>query len=175
MEDHHHGDGHKKGSLSLFAAVAMAVVKVLGIPALAVAGLWASGSLFETVTQTDQEPIEGIWGFLTATAIGILAYKCFTTITTIGDEVTKPKKNVGRAIMISIGGCVVVNVLVGFAVAKAAILITAIAMDAAVLGALLVTKGGSDPLVLIVLAIGSVLIFGGDWWFLRNKELESNS
>lgn len=281
----------------------MAVVKVLGIAALAVAGLWASGFSFETVTQADQEPSGGVWGFLTATAIGILAYKGFTTITNSGDEVTKPKKNVGRAIMISIGVCVVVYVMVGFAVAgslsldeiinakdyalaeaarpafgdwgvtltvalaivatasgliasvfavsrmlamltdmdlvphrhfgmpgriqkhtlvytvviaavltifldlsriaaigaifyifmdmaihwgvlrhlrkdvgaNAAILITALAMDAAVLGALLVTKGGSDPLVLIVSAVGFVLIFGGEWWFLRNKELESDS
>lgn len=276
----------------------MAVVKVLGIAALAVAGLWASGFSFETVTEADQPPLEGVWGFLTATAIGILAYKGFTTITNDGDEVTEPKKNVGRAIMISIGVCVVVYVLVGFAVAgslsldqiiqardyalaeaarpafggwgvwmtvglaivatfsgitasvfavsrmlamltemelvphrhfgmpgsiqkhtlvytvviaavltifldlsriaaigaifyivmdmaihwgvlrhlrkdveaNAAILIAALVMDAAVLGALLVTKGGSDPLVLIVSAIGFALIFGGEWWFLRNKD-----
>ena len=55
----------------------MAVVKVVGIASLAVAGLWASGLSFETVTQVDQESIEGVWGFLTATAIGILAYKGF--------------------------------------------------------------------------------------------------
>jgi amino acid transporter len=273
----------------------MAVVKVLGIAALAVAGLWASGFSFETVTQVDQQPVEGVWGFLTATAIGILAYKGFTTITNDGDEVTEPKKNVGRAIMISIGVCIVVYVLVAFAVAgslsldeiinakdyalaeaarpafgnwgvwmtvslaivatvsgliasvfavsrmlamltdmqlvphrhfgmpgriqkhtlvytvvlaailtifldlsriaaigaifyivmdmaihwgvlrhlrkdvgaNAAVLIAALVMDAAVLGALLVTKGGSDPLVLIVSAIGFVLIFGGEWWFLK--------
>lgn len=281
----------------------MAVVKVLGIAALAVAGLWASGFSFETVTQVDQQPVEGVWGFLTATAIGILAYKGFTTITNSGDEVTEPKKNVGRAIMISIGVCVVVYILVGFAVAgslsldeiinakdyalaeaarpafgewgvwmtvglaivatvsgliasvfavsrmlamltemelvphrhfgmpgriqkhtlvytvviaavltifldlsriaaigaifyivmdmaihwgvlrhlrkdvgaNAAVLIAALVMDAAVLGALLVTKGGTDPLVLIVSAVGFVLIFGGEWWFLRNKEQESDS
>ena len=95
----------------------MAVVKVLGITTLAVAGLWSSGFSFETVTQVDQKPLEGVWGFLTATAIGILAYKGFTTITNSGDEVTEPKKNVGRAIVISIGVCVVVYILVGFAVA----------------------------------------------------------
>jgi amino acid transporter len=273
----------------------MALVKVLGIAALAVAGLWASGFSFETVRQVDQQPLEGVWGFLTATAIGILAYKGFTTITNSGDEVTEPKKNVGRAIIVSISVCVVLYVLVGFAVAgslgldeiiqakdyalaeaarpafgewgvwmtvglaivatvsgliasvfavsrmlamltdmqlvphrhfgmpgriqkhtlvytvvlaailtifldlsriaaigaifyivmdmaihwgvlrhlrkdvgaNAAVLIAALVMDAAVLGALLVTKGGSDPLVLIVSAIGFVLIFGGEWWFLK--------
>jgi len=281
----------------------MAVAKVVGIAALAVAGLWASGLSFETVTQVDQEPTEGVWGFLTATAIGILAYKGFTTITNSGDEVTEPKKNVGRAIMIAIGVCVVVYILVGFAVAgslsldeiiqardyalaeaarpafgdwgawltvglaivatvsgliasvfavsrmlamltdmklvphrhfgmpgriqkhtlvytvvlaavltifldlsriaaigaifyivmdmaihwgvlrylrkdvgaNAAILIMALVMDGAVLSALLVTKGSSDPLVLIVSAVGFVLIFGGEWWFLRNKNDEGAS
>ena len=75
----------------------MAVVKVLGIFALAVAGLWASGFSFETIAQVDPEPTEGswietTWGFLTATAIGILAYKGFTTITNGGDEVTEPEE-----------------------------------------------------------------------------------
>jgi hypothetical protein len=51
--------------------------------------------------------------------------------------------------------------------ASAAVLIIALALDAAVLGALLVTKGMSDPLVLIISAIGFVLIFGGETWFLN--------
>lgn len=281
----------------------LAVVKVMGIAALAVAGLWVSGFSFETVTQSDLEPLEGVWGFLTATAIGILAYKGFTTITNSGDEVTEPKKNVGRAIMISIGTCVVIYVLVGFAVAgslsldkiisakdyalaeaarpafgrwglwmtvglaivatvsgliasvfavsrmlamltdmelvphkhfgmpgriqkhtlvytvviaavltifldlsriaaigaifyivmdmaihwgvlrhlrrdvgaNAGILIAALVMDAAVLGALLITKGANDPLVLIVTAAGFALIFGGEFWFLRNIRKEGES
>jgi hypothetical protein len=59
--------------------------------------------------------------------------------------------------------------------ANAAVLIAALVMDAAVLGALLVTKGGTDPLVLIVSAVGFALIFGGEWWFLRNQEQESES
>lgn len=277
----------------------MAVVKVLGIAALAVAGLWASGFSFESVTVANEA---SAGGFLTATALGILAYKGFTTITNSGDEVTDPKNNIGRAIIISIGVCVVVYVLVGFAVAgslgldeiikaqdyalaeaarpafgqwgvsltaglaivatvsgiiasvfavsrmlamltemdlvphrhfgmpgrvqkhtlvytvvlaailtifldlsriaaigaifyivmdmtihwgvlrhlrkdveaNALILIAALVMDALVLGALLITKGASDPLVLIVSAIGFVLIFGGEWWFLRARSSESS-
>jgi hypothetical protein len=53
--------------------------------------------------------------------------------------------------------------------ANPAILIAALVMDAAVLGALLVTKGGSDPLVLIVSAVGFVLIFGGEYLFLYRR------
>ena len=94
-----------------------AVIKVAGIVALAGAGLWASGLSFETVTQADPPLGEGLWGFLTATAIGVLAYKGFTTITNDGDELVRPKVNVGRAIMICLGLCVLLYVLVGFAVA----------------------------------------------------------
>jgi amino acid transporter len=47
-----------------------------------------------------------------------LAFKGFTTITNSGSELTDPHRNVGRAIMISIGLCVVIYTLVGFAVAS---------------------------------------------------------
>ena len=56
--------------------------------------------------------------FLGATALGILAFKGFTTITNSGSEVIDPKRNVGRAIIISIAACVVIYTLVGFAVAS---------------------------------------------------------
>ena len=47
-----------------------------------------------------------------------LAFKGFTTITNSGSEVIDPKRNVGRAIIISIAACVVIYTLVGFAVAS---------------------------------------------------------
>lgn len=56
--------------------------------------------------------------FFGATALGILAFKGFTTITNSGSEVKDPKRNVGRAIIISIAACVVIYTLVGFAVAS---------------------------------------------------------
>ena len=56
--------------------------------------------------------------FLGATALGILAFKGFTTITNSGSEVKDPHRNVGRAIVISIAACVVIYTLVGFAVAS---------------------------------------------------------
>lgn len=56
--------------------------------------------------------------FLGATALGILAFKGFTTITNSGSEVIEPHRNVGRAIVISIATCVVIYTFVGFAVAS---------------------------------------------------------
>jgi len=55
-------------------------------------------------------------GFLGAVALGILAYKAFTTITNSGGEIKEPNKNAGRAIIISIAICVVVYLLVILAV-----------------------------------------------------------
>jgi amino acid transporter len=91
-----------------------AVIKVLGVAIFAGAGLWVSGGSSQSVTSIEDA---SVGGFLAATAIGVLAYKGFTTITNSGDEVTEPKKNIGRAITISLLICVVLYLLVGFAVA----------------------------------------------------------
>lgn len=63
-------------------------------------------------------PETSIASFLGATALGILAFKGFTTITNSGSELKDPHRNVSRAIIISISFCVVVYTLVGFAVAS---------------------------------------------------------
>ncbi len=51
-----------------------------------------------------------------AVALGILAYKGFTTITNSGGEIVDPHRNVGRAIIIAIAVCTVIYVLVALAV-----------------------------------------------------------
>ena len=53
---------------------------------------------------------------MASVALSILAFKGFTTITNSGAEVTDPHRNVGRAIVWSIAICVVVYLLVAFAV-----------------------------------------------------------
>lgn len=93
----------------------MALVKVGGIALFAAAGLWLSGFSFETLTEASPESPLG--GFVAATALGILAYKGFTTIANSGSEIVNPHKNVGRAIIISIGICVLVYFAVAMAVA----------------------------------------------------------
>lgn len=91
-----------------------AFIKIAGIAIFAAAGLWISGFTFEGVGSTDQT---SAGGFLSATALALLAYKGFTTITNSGSEITKPEKNIGRSIMISLSICLIVYLLVGFAVA----------------------------------------------------------
>ena len=93
-----------------------AVIKVGGILIFAGVALWAAGFTGETSTQTlvDETTFSG---FLAGVALAILAYKGFTTITNSGGEVKDPHKNVGRAIMISLGICVIVYMLVALSVA----------------------------------------------------------
>lgn len=93
----------------------MAFIKIGGLAFLAVGGLWASGLTFEAIASPREETTFS--GFLGAVALGILAYKGFTTITNSGSEIKNPHKNVGRAIVFSLGICVVVYMLVAFAVA----------------------------------------------------------
>ena len=97
-------------SLSFF----MAFLKIAGIAVFAIAGLWVSGLSFQSVSVNADGSSAS--GFLSAVALAILAYKGFTTITNSGGEITEPHKNVGRAIVISISICVLVYVLVSFAV-----------------------------------------------------------
>lgn len=92
-----------------------AVLKVGGILAFAAAAMWASGFSFEAAAAPSSADYS-FTGFLAGVALAILAYKGFTTITNSGDEVKNPERNVGRAIMISLGLCLAVYIAVAFAV-----------------------------------------------------------
>jgi amino acid transporter len=96
-------------------SIIMAVVKVGGIALFGAAGLWASGISFEATGEARGGNF-GASGFVASVALSILAFKGFTTITNSGAEITDPHRNVGRAIVLSIAICVVVYLLVAFAV-----------------------------------------------------------
>ena len=98
------------GTISKVAAV----LKVGGILVFAGATLWAAGFSFRSASSGAADP--GAGGMLAAVALAILAYKGFTTITNSGDEVEDPHRNVGRSIVISLAICVVVYLLVSWAV-----------------------------------------------------------
>jgi amino acid transporter len=92
----------------------MAFIKIGGLAVLSVGGLYASGFNFESVAVVPKDTTFS--GFLGAVALGILAYKGFTTITNSGGEIENPHKNVGRTIIISLGICVVLYLLLSLAV-----------------------------------------------------------
>lgn len=101
------------GSVGLASKI-MALLKVGGIAAFGVAAFWAGGFSFAP-SQSAEDPIPAT-GFVASVAFAILAFKGFTTITNSGAEVVDPHRNVGRAIVWSIAICVVVYLLVAFAV-----------------------------------------------------------
>lgn len=92
-----------------------AVLKIGGILIFALVALWAAGFAFQPASADVSENASAS-GFLAGTALAILAYKGFTTITNSGDEVVDPNKNVGRAIIVSLLICLVIYLLVCYAV-----------------------------------------------------------
>ena len=97
------------------SAFVMALLKIGGILVFAVGGLWAVGFRFDKVIPSALPDKTGT-DFLSALALSILAYKGFTTITNSGGEIKEPRKNVSRAIVISLIICTVIYMLVAFAV-----------------------------------------------------------
>lgn len=90
------------------------LMKAVGLIMLAIGGLIASGVSLPSMTSSSlgTSPLN----FLGAVAVGVLAFKGFTTITNSGGEITNPHKNVGRAIIISLLICLSVYILVTLAV-----------------------------------------------------------
>jgi len=98
-------------------SIITAILKIGGIVVFAGLALWASGFSFEP--KLGNAPDQSSWGgFLAGVALAILAYKGFTTITNSGDEVQDPETNVGRSIIFSLIICLIIYLLVSFAVAS---------------------------------------------------------
>jgi len=91
-------------------------IKIGGIVLFGVVGVLAADSVEVNISAA--APGASVTRFLGATALGILAFKGFTTITNSGSELKDPKRNLGKAITISIAFCVVIYALVGFAVSS---------------------------------------------------------
>lgn len=99
------------GGISKVAAVA----KIGGILLFGILVPWVAGFSFQPAS-ADSGATTTVTGFLAGVALAILAFKGFTTITNSGDEVKDPERNVGRAISISLAICLVVYLVVAFAV-----------------------------------------------------------
>jgi amino acid transporter len=95
-------------------SLVMATVKIAGITVFGMVTLWVAGLNPESLRPDSADTSPG--SFLAALALTILAYKGFTTITNSGSEVVDPHRNVGRAIVISIGICAIVYLFVALGV-----------------------------------------------------------
>ncbi|MEX0943544.1 MAG: APC family permease [Pseudomonadales bacterium] len=100
-------------------AFALGLVKIVGIIVFGALGIFLvarSGQALESeISLSDAS--DGWTRFIAATALGVLAFKGFTTITNSGSELKNPTRNVGRAIVISIALCIAIYALVGWSVA----------------------------------------------------------
>ncbi len=95
-------------------SLVLALIKIGGIALFGIAALWAGGLHLEASTSISHD--SWLAGFIASIALSILAFKGFTTITNSGAEIVDPHRNVGRTIVYSILICVVVYLLVAFAV-----------------------------------------------------------
>ncbi len=98
------------------SATTTAVLKIVGIAVLAIAGLVGtalSGS--GLLSSTTGEPLDVV-GLLAGTTLCVLAYKGFTTITNQGDDLRDPKKNIARSILFSLLICTVLYLLITISV-----------------------------------------------------------
>jgi len=96
----------------------MALVKIGGIAVFAIGGLWAAGFSFGEAVPSQISGEHSIADYLGALALAVLAYAGFTTITNSGEEIKKPHKNVGRAIIISLAICAIIYLMVALAVSS---------------------------------------------------------
>lgn len=145
-----------------------AVVNIGGLLVFAAIAVAASGISLQTrIVPPSGDPSFGT--FLGGVALAILAFKGFTTITNAGDEVTEPGKNVGRAILM-------MDIALHWGVlrhlhqdvgANRVVLGTAIALDIVALGAFLIVKGSSDPLIVAVSIVSVAVVVAFERFYLR--------
>jgi amino acid transporter len=97
-----------------------AVIKIVGISVLALAGLAVAGfpPVSDWVSSNEQIATGGAFNFVAALALSILAYKGFTTITNQGGDIIDPHRNLGRSIIVSIIICTVIYTLLALSVSS---------------------------------------------------------
>lgn len=95
----------------------ISLIKITGLIIFALAALWATDFTVDGLL-TGRIPDQSAIGLTASIALSLLSFKGFTTITNNGSEITHPKKNVGRAIAISIGLCSILYLLIAWAVSS---------------------------------------------------------
>lgn len=98
------------------SATITAVLKILGIGVLAIAGLVGAGRSGDGFFAQASSDSLDVAGLLAGTTLCVLAYKGFTTITNQGDDIRDPKKNIARSIVISLAICTVLYLLITISV-----------------------------------------------------------
>jgi len=100
------------------SATTTAVLKILGIAVLAIAGLIGAAASGDGLFSKSSGDSPDLAGLLAGTTLAVLAYKGFTTITNQGDDIRDPKQNIARSIVISLLVCSVLYLLITVSVAS---------------------------------------------------------
>lgn len=130
-----------------------AIIKIGGILGFAVLVLWGTGGTIDLMPKSDGTSVSAL-SFVAGIALAILAFKGFTTITNSGGEVSNPHRNVGRAIIISLGICLLVYMAVALAVGSALDIEAIVAAkDFALAEAARPTLGDKGVLFTVVIAV----------------------
>jgi amino acid transporter len=103
--------------IQTFTSIA-SLIKIAGLAVFAIAGLWVVGFTFQPAEGGADLPDPSMASYIAAVALTILSFKGFTTITNSGSEIKQPKKNVGKAITISILISLAVYLLLAWSVSS---------------------------------------------------------
>lgn len=95
------------------------LIKIIGLVVFSLGGFIAANFVVDLAEVDTQAPELMPVHYIAAVALSILAFKGFTTITNNGKEIRHPKKNVGRAIILSIIISLIAYLLIAFAVSSA--------------------------------------------------------
>ncbi len=98
--------------------IVVSLVKIIGLIAFAAAGYYVVSFVPALAASDGTYDGPGALGIVAAVALSVLAFKGFTTITNSGDEIVSPTVNIKRSIFISIMICLVVYLLIAFAVSS---------------------------------------------------------
>ncbi|GAE94535.1 amino acid transporter [Gracilibacillus boraciitolerans JCM 21714] len=97
----------------------ISLLKIIELLVFAGVGLIIANFSLQPAESSGQSPETTVTSFIAAIALTILSFKAFTTLTNQGgEEIEKPKKNVGRAILFSILISLFVYVLIAWAVSS---------------------------------------------------------
>jgi len=130
------------------------LIKIIGLSILAIVSIWVADFSFTTPDLGNATHNTGIVKLISSIALTILAFKGFTTITNSGEEITKPRKNIGRAITISIIISLIIYLLLAWGVASNLTLTEIIkAKDYALAEAARPAFGNNGVWFIVVLAI----------------------
>jgi len=100
-----------------FTSIA-SLLKIAGLAVFAIGVLWVAGFSFEPAASMESTVNPTYVSYIAAVALTILAFKGFTTITNSGSEIVNPKKNVGKAIIISIAISLLMYLVVSWGVSS---------------------------------------------------------